>query len=79
MGVLGLRQLCLPHVEGVLIDLLLLHHRGESDLIIIESDAVEVAGLPFILRILLDDDLGQFIVRNEVLLPDQLVEDIDCM
>jgi hypothetical protein len=74
-----LRQFCLPHVEGVFVNLLLLHHGGEGDLVVVEGDAVEVARLAFVLCVLFDDDLGQPIVRDEILPSNQLIEDIDGM
>lgn len=60
VGVLGLCEFCLAHTEGILIDLLLLHHGGHA-LIFIEGNAVEVAGLTLILGILLCDDLHESI------------------
>ena len=76
VGVFRLREFCLPHAEGVLIDLFLLHH-GRHALVLIEGDAVEVAGLTLVLGVLLCDDLHQSIRWDERALSNELVEEVN--
>lgn len=64
MGVLGLSEFCLAHVEGILVDLFLLHH-GRHAFVVIEGNAVEVTGLALILGILFCNDLHESISWDE--------------
>lgn len=76
MGVLRLCELCLPHIERIFIYFFLLHH-GRHALILIEGDAVEVAGLALVLSILLCDDLQQPISWNQRAFSYESVEEVD--